>query len=220
MKEQEEHEDENAASDSSEETSQEPCPSSIETNESFEKTDSYVENVYTHPRQNFQHQRKGPQSHSYHNANPEKIDVLLSDLLTFKSQPPRTKVAADSKSHHHGDTIDMSKKDHIVFVEREASSIHVPTNQISDGACGDVMQLESNSDINWADTMINADLEQSGGDFEQPKPKGTEIRFKGLELYENTSTLRTDAVVLAVECSKCKTKTDIKADKIRYCTKD
>jgi len=159
---------------------------------------------------------KQQQHKQYHNANSsntERKDILLSDFLTFKAQPTRSKTT-HSKPSHQGDSLEKSSKDRIVFVNKEAI----------DDSAKRLVDIQTFDDVDDVDDVDDTDvtelpsLDDGPGDSvpEDNKPRGTEIRFKGLELCENTSTLRTELVTLTVECAKCKTKTDMKAEKSRY----
>lgn len=167
-----------------------------------------AKNIDPNPTKNPTRHLKPSNHHSHtSNSNTERKDILLSDFMTFKNQPSKNKVASHPKSPNHGDVLDTSKKDHIVFVDRE--STEPVKDSIDDSTCDDSVQSDCVELPSLEDTISNDSL----GDG---KPRGTEIRFKGLELSENTSTLRTETVTLTVECLKCKTKTDMKTDKSRY----
>ena len=39
--------------------------------------------------------------------------------------------------------------------------------------------------------------------------RGTEIRFRGMELHENTATVRATSLTFTVQCSRCKNREEM-----------
>lgn len=156
-------------------------------------------------------------------ASSERKELLLSDFLVFKkpSKNKDDKGAVSSKSSHGDRTqTEGSSKDHIVFVDQDLSL--EKENEIigkaqsidmnGDGEVGNT-KFENFEGYQIEDMPKGVPLKEEQDDGNQHR--GTEIRFKGLELSENTSTLTTDSVALMMECLKCKTKIDIKVEKTR-----
>lgn len=49
-----------------------------------------------------------------------------------------------------------------------------------------------------------------------PSKKGIEIRFRGMDLHENTATVRVTSISLTVQCSRCKNRADMPNVKEKY----
>lgn len=167
------------------------------------------------------HKKRMEDSNSY--ASSERKELLLSDFLTFKkpSKNKGVKAAVSSKGSHGDRTqTEDSPKDHIVFVDQDLSVNK--GNQTLGRAQSDDDDVDDANFENCEGYQIDDGPQgvplKGGQDVGSEQHRGTEIRFKGLELSENTSTLTTDCVSLTMECLKCKIKTDIKVEKARLVT--
>lgn len=178
-------------------------------------------------KQKQKHKRRNTDSDSYSYSSSERKELLLSDFITF-TKPNKTKGnkgAVSSKGCHDNNIQkeEQVKNDHIVFVDQDSDLSLRNHGAIS---CDENLMLETTTrsddddDINLDSGYQKSDSAQKlhvkgGQGVGNEQHKGTEIRFKALELSENTATLSTDSIALTMECLKCKTRIDAKLDKTR-----
>ena len=89
-------------------------------------------------------------------------------------------------------------------VTTELSVTHIDNDGGDDGGGGDdnEKKIPLKEDTSEMFKMIEA--RKSGN-----SKKGTEIRFRGMELHENTATVRVTSMSFTVQCGRCKNREEM-----------
>lgn len=104
----------------------------------------------------------------------------------------------------------------ITFDKPKVDGIEELNNQKSDELITptEVVSSKTENEGKIDDSNVIMKMVESAKMF--PSKKGTEIRFRGMDLHENTATVRVTSISLTVQCSRCKNRADMPNVKEKY----
>ncbi|EDO27476.1 predicted protein, partial [Nematostella vectensis] len=160
--------------------------------------------------------------------NQERRELVLGDFLAVSNKQQKKKV---SKAKHNqlADRLTMEQTSKVQYVLAADGTMETRYNLPSQYRPSMLWSEEDEyqhqqstgalpQESLRSDSGQESDDDKQQGDEparDQFKRQGTEIRFKALELTENTSTIAATALALTMECEKCKVKVDVKVDRAK-----
>lgn len=134
-------------------------------------------------------EKKAKSSETKESPKSEKTEVE-NNMIEFDSEK-RQHCLISSTDHSHLQTDETENN------PLECSSDDFATVSGSCLSQGEILSKGDNKE-NVSENVVTSSYEK----------KGTEIKLKGLELSENTSTIRANTIALTLECARCKGRED------------